>query len=86
QITPIIMENPGNHDITPEEARQLTPLTFTQENWQRLVGDTEPYNPNRVFYGNPGKTTEDGVIFDDVYDENGRKYGGIITGQPKLDQ
>ncbi len=80
------MESPRNEDITPEEARALTPLTFTPESWQRLVGDTEPYVPGRVFYGNPGETVEDGIIFDDVYDENGKRYGGIITGQPKLEQ
>ena len=80
------METQDSHNITPEEARQLTPLTFTQESWQRLVGDTEQYVPGRVFYGNPGQTVTDGIVFDDVYDENSKRYGGIITGQPKQAQ
>ncbi|MBU0982207.1 hypothetical protein KKC94_05965 [Patescibacteria group bacterium] len=80
------MEAPGKHDISPEEARQLTPLTFTQVEWIRLVGETEAYDSNRIFYGKPGETFEDGTIFDEVYDENGNYYGGTITGHPKQDQ
>ncbi len=71
-----------------EKLKKLTKLRFDLGQWKQFMSDTEPYDPNKIFYGVPAadahlkKGAHGDIMFREIYDESGRRLGGTITGYP----